>query len=137
MRHRILKAIVTIPVSRRFHTTAFFNRTLLSKFRGGSTTKISSSSLHSTSISFNMTASNATDASSMYTYEDKDAFSSLDHPGYSMESHSENFSGGWLAHRANIEEQGSCWVKEVGPKLTVSTVSLTYLHAMHQHNNPH
>jgi hypothetical protein len=84
-----------------------------------------------------MTASNATDASSMYTYEDKDAFSSLDHPGYSMESHSENFSGGWLAHRANIEEQGSCWVKEVGPKLTVSTVSLTYLHAMHQHNNQH
>lgn len=23
-----------------------------------------------------------------------------------------------MAHRANIEEQGSCWVKEVGPKLT-------------------
>jgi arsenic resistance protein ArsH len=66
-----------------------------------------------------MTASSSNDTS-IYTYDDKDAFASLDHPGYSMESDSETFAGGWLAHRAGIAEQEEpCWVKdEVGPNLT-------------------
>ena len=58
--------------------------------------------------------------SNPYTFDDKEAFSSTNHPGYSIESDSQDFSGGWLAHR-NV--QGSCWIKDdVGPKLSVSFV---------------
>ena len=64
-----------------------------------------------------MTSSSSSDAS-IYTYEDKDAFANLEHPGYSTESDPQTFAGGWLSHRAGIDED-SCWVKNVvGPKLT-------------------
>jgi uncharacterized protein YodC (DUF2158 family) len=55
----------------------------------------------------------------LYKYDDKDAFASLDHPGYSLESDPNHFAGGWLAHRKGVKED-ECWVKQIGPKLTVS-----------------
>jgi len=68
---------------------------------------------------------------------DKESFDSLNHPGYSTESNSENYTGGWYAHRkvwninSNSNQQQSssdsnsnvdsnngnsivnCWVKEI------------------------
>lgn len=85
------------------------------------TRSFSPSALVRVSQSINSTRFNMTSSidPSIYTYDDADAFASLDHPGYSMESDSEIFTGGWLAHRAGVNEQESCWVKgEVGPKLT-------------------
>jgi len=128
MRNRILKALVTLPsvsISDRFYTTAFFNRSILAKFRGGSLTFQNSFNVTDTSTTrtFNTSASvimasTTTSNASIYTYEDKDAFTSLNHPGYSTESDPLTFAGGWLAHRAGVDED-SCWVKHVvGPKLT-------------------
>jgi arsenic resistance protein ArsH len=55
---------------------------------------------------------------SIYTYEDKEAFASLNHPGYSTESDPQSHAGGRLAHRAGVDKD-TCWVKNiVGPKLT-------------------
>ena len=122
MRHKIFKAIATLPVSHRFYSSPFLhtNIALLHKI----TTL--SSTFHSKSSSFNMTSTGtvATNDASIFTYEDKDAFSSLNHPGYSSQSDAENFSGGWLAHRVAAEDQDSCWVKEISSKLTVSLGSL-------------
>jgi len=119
MRHAIiLKAICTLsPTSRRSCSGTSNYRPLL-KFRGGS---IPITNLSSTTFC-NMTTSTSDSSTSMYTYEDKEQFESLCHPGYSTESHAQFFSGGWLAHRANIKDDGSCWVKKVGPKLTVSAL---------------
>lgn len=144
MRNRILKALVTLPsVSDRFYTTAFFNRSILAKFRGGAlpvpsqnsfnvteTTEtdisdidthrrtFNTSSVIMASTSTTSTTTTTISDASIYTYEDKDAFASLDHPGYSTESDPQSFAGGWLAHRAGVDED-SCWVKNVvGPKLT-------------------
>ena len=53
---------------------------------------------------------------------DKTGFDSLEHPGYTMESNPDDFTGGWLAYRkvweqetgAEAEEQPSdCWVKDI------------------------
>jgi hypothetical protein len=66
-----------------------------------------------------------TDAVAMYKYDDKDAFAGLDHPGYSLESDPKHFAGGWLAHRKGVKED-TCWVKQIGPKLTVSAVKKEY-----------
>jgi arsenic resistance protein ArsH len=114
MRHKIFRAIATLPVSRRFYSSPFLptNIALLNNI----TTL--SSTFHSKSSSFNMTSTVATNDASIFTYEDKDAFSSLNHPGYSSQSDAENFSGGWLAHRVATEDQDSCWVKEISSKLT-------------------
>jgi arsenic resistance protein ArsH len=131
MRHRILKALVAIPpISSRFYTTAFFNRSILGKFRGGSQTNSFNvtdlSATFNTSSITSMTSSTTSStpatpedvSSSIYTYEDKDAFASLDHPGYSTESDPQTFAGGWHSHRAGVDED-SCWVKNVvGPKMT-------------------
>ena len=53
----------------------------------------------------------------IWTWEDKDAFSSLSHIGYSTTSDADTHTGGWLAHR-NLDDESPCWVKEVAPKLT-------------------
>jgi len=52
---------------------------------------------------------------------DKHGYASLDHPGYSMESDSENFTGGWHAHRKVWEESDddqSDWIKEIVDDIT-------------------
>lgn len=54
---------------------------------------------------------------------DKDEFSSLDHPGYSLESDPNTKAGGWLAYRAatatpstegtdETKEPPTCWIRE-------------------------
>lgn len=40
----------------------------------------------------------------------KDFFTSTDHPGYSVDSDPEKFTGGWLAHRA-VSSQ-NCWIRD-------------------------
>ena len=57
-----------------------------------------------------------------------DAFSSLEHPGYSLESDPDTFVGGWLAHRAALEhisaakegdDKNKDWIQEeVAPFIT-------------------
>jgi arsenic resistance protein ArsH len=42
------------------------------------------------------------DEINIWSGEDKDAFDSLSHPGYSFESDPETHTGGWLAHRAAL-----------------------------------
>lgn len=46
--------------------------------------------------------------------EDRDAFHSLDHPGYAVHSDPETFVGGWLAHRAALEAEGAPpdWIQQ-------------------------
>lgn len=159
MRNRVLKALVTLPsISDRFYTTAFFNRSILAKFRGGAssgsvtgsvtsqspfnvpetdisastsidthtqthnrTFNTSSSVIMAPSTTNTNTNTNTTTSdsdASIYTYEDKEAFASLNHPGYSTESDPQSHAGGWLAHRAGVDKD-TCWVKNiVGPKLT-------------------
>lgn len=62
---------------------------------------------------------------------DEEAFQSLDHPGYTMESDPRIFTGGWLAHRAALKSgsEGEDWIKtEVAPHITsfdYSTMPLT------------
>jgi arsenic resistance protein ArsH len=114
MRNRILKTLFSIPVTRRSYT-AVSNPSTFLRFRGGG---IQSSNSNQTTISSfrNMTTNGE---SSVYSWEDQEAFSSHSHVGYSMEADPVTHAGGWLAHRKGIEENGSCWVKdEVGPKLT-------------------
>jgi arsenic resistance protein ArsH len=161
MRNRVLKALVTLPsISDRFYTTAFFNRSILAKFRGGASsgsvtgsvtsqspfnvpeTDISAStsidthtqthnrtfntsssvimapSTTNTNTNTNTNTTTSDSDASIYTYEDKEAFASLNHPGYSTESDPQSHAGGWLAHRAGVDKD-TCWVKNiVGPKLT-------------------
>lgn len=130
MRNKIIHALVTtIQPSRSFYFPAFFTRNsshFNESIRGSahtsnSTVSLSSSISSSNRPRYNMSSLslNSTDISA-YNYEDKDAFSSFGHIGYSMESHPQDFSGGWLAHRAGIEEKGNCWVKDAGSKITVS-----------------
>ncbi len=65
-------------------------------------------------------------STSLWDGSDKESFYSLEHPGYSLESNPENFTGGWLAHRKVWEkteddkedESSECWVKEVIPDIT-------------------
>jgi arsenical resistance protein ArsH len=44
--------------------------------------------------------------------EDKDAFDSLSHPGYSEHSDLEMHTGGWLAHRAALSNAEPDWVRD-------------------------
>ena len=57
---------------------------------------------------------------SLWDGSDKNSFDSLDHPGYSIESNAENFTGGWHAYRKvwgdsddenNVESPD--WIKEI------------------------
>jgi len=41
--------------------------------------------------------------SKIWSDEDPEAFASLSHPGYSLESDATTFTGGWLAHRKALE----------------------------------
>jgi hypothetical protein len=57
---------------------------------------------------------------SLWDGSDKIGFGSLDHPGYSMESNPEDFTGGWHAHRKVWEEsddendaQPGDWIKDI------------------------
>ena len=55
---------------------------------------------------------------SLWDGSDKSGFDSLDHPGYSMESNPENFTGGWYAHRkvwekTENDEPSGDWVKDI------------------------
>ena len=58
----------------------------------------------------------------IWSWEDKDAFTSLSHVGYATESDSLTHTGGWLSHRIAEKEEGGktpCWIKdEVAPMLT-------------------
>eukprot|EP00523_Entomoneis_sp_CCMP467_P000342 CAMPEP_0168747680 /NCGR_PEP_ID=MMETSP0724-20121128/15783_1 /TAXON_ID=265536 /ORGANISM="Amphiprora sp., Strain CCMP467" /LENGTH=322 /DNA_ID=CAMNT_0008795481 /DNA_START=422 /DNA_END=1390 /DNA_ORIENTATION=- len=42
---------------------------------------------------------------SAFTYDDPEAFASISHPGYTMDSDPETFLGGWLAHRKVLQEE--------------------------------
>jgi len=62
---------------------------------------------------------------SLWDGSDKIGFGSLNHPGYSVESNLENFTGGWHAHRKVWEEsddkndvQPGDWIKEIIEDIT-------------------
>lgn len=65
----------------------------------------------------NETSSTSNKGTSIWTWEDKDAFCASDHIGYSEVSDPETFLGGWLAHRHGVSEK-TCWIKEAGSKIT-------------------
>lgn len=44
------------------------------------------------------------DDTGIWNGQDKDAYYSLDHPGYALQSDPDTFVGGWLAHRAALNE---------------------------------
>jgi arsenic resistance protein ArsH len=62
-------------------------------------------------------AEGASDEVSLWSGEDKDAFNSLSHPGYSIASDPETHTGGWQAHRAALMqtsdgENPSDWIQD-------------------------
>ena len=75
-------------------------------------------------------------ATSLWDGSDKENYSSLNHPGYSIKSDSENYTGGWHSHREvwttssssaasaddkdKDENSSSCWVKEIIKDVTKS-----------------
>ena len=71
-------------------------------------------------------------AASLWDGSDKENYNSLNHPGYSIESDSENYTGGWHSHREvwtssssaqdedNKDKDSSCWVKEIIKDVTKS-----------------
>ena len=117
MRNRIWKVLLSsIPSSSIARSHPFLNRSILTAFRGGAIQSSSTNAFYN-STSYNMSSSSSSNDTTVYTYDDKEAFASLDHTGYSLESNPESFAGGWLAHRANVNDS-TCWVKEIAPKLT-------------------
>jgi arsenic resistance protein ArsH len=48
-------------------------------------------------------AREAEDPDMIWTYQDPDAFASLSHPGYTMESDPVDQTGGWLAHQKAMQ----------------------------------
>jgi hypothetical protein len=68
-------------------------------------------------------------ATSLWDGSDKENYNSLNHPGYSIKSDSENYTGGWHSHRevwtssSSAQDEGndsSCWVKEIIKDVTKS-----------------
>ena len=70
-------------------------------------------------------------AASLWDGSDKENYNSLNHPGYSIESDSENYTGGWHSHREvwtssssaqdeDKDKDSSCWVKEIIKDVTKS-----------------
>jgi arsenical resistance protein ArsH len=64
-----------------------------------------------------MTVTEDTQSIEIWNGKDEDAFRSLNHPGYSLESDQVSHTGGWHVHRAAWEpmEDGStppCWIKD-------------------------
>ena len=58
---------------------------------------------------------------SLWDGSDKIGFGSLDHPGYSVESNADNFTGGWHAHQKVWDEndaEPSDWIKELTGDIT-------------------
>lgn len=54
---------------------------------------------------------------SIWNYDNPEAFASLSHPGYSVESDPTTHTGGWLAHRIPTDED--CWIRrEVAEHIT-------------------
>jgi hypothetical protein len=61
---------------------------------------------------------------SVWNGKDAEAFSSPQHPGYTLKSHPDTHLGGWLAHRAALEQsteadESKDWIQEeVAPLIT-------------------
>ena len=56
------------------------------------------------------------DSAKLWSNDDPEAFASLTHPGYSLESDKTTFTGGWLAHRKALEPvdgvKSADWIQE-------------------------
>jgi arsenic resistance protein ArsH len=94
----------------------------IQNLRGGSSVTTATIRTNTTDSEDNMCATDAT--GSIWSGDDKEAFASLQHAGYTIESDPVTHTGGWLAHRAAWETQedgavAPCWIKdEVIEKLT-------------------
>lgn len=69
-----------------------------------------------TSIMTPRETTNTSDDTEIWSGHDKEAFYSLDHPGYSIEPDPITHTGGWLAHRAALEPVDGatpqCWIQD-------------------------
>ncbi len=83
---------------------------------------LSASLSSGTMIPVDTTMSGMGFSKALWDGSDKTGFDSLEHPGYTMESNPDDFTGGWLAYRKVWEEKtgaevdgqpSDCWVKDI------------------------
>jgi arsenic resistance protein ArsH len=56
-------------------------------------------------------ATNGDNDATIWSYDDPDAFASLSHPGYAVESDPDSHTGGWLPHRQQLAG-APCWIQD-------------------------
>ena len=123
MRSRLIKTFVSLQAhqSLRGGSKSFVNCKVASSLAPKAINE-STSTVSVTRNNTTVTTGRPIMENKIWSWEDKDAFASLSHIGYSTESDSLTHTGGWLAHRIAEKDDGSkgpCWVKdEVSPMLT-------------------